>query len=122
MKTNESLRTALDYFNAWRSKHFEDARKFLADDAAFDMPINTYQNTDQFMDAVMFTARTATRVDLIAQFENNDEALLLYEMESPSIGLLTIAEHFKINNGKITLVRHVHDTYGFRAAGLGAKE
>jgi hypothetical protein len=57
-------------------------------------------------------------VNLLAEFGNNDEALLLYDMTLNSIGKLRIAEYFKITDGKISMIRHIHDTAELRKGGF----
>jgi hypothetical protein len=38
------------------------------------------------------------------------------------IGVLRVAEHFTVANGRIRLLRQIHDTAALRAAGFGATD
>jgi hypothetical protein len=114
----QPLSIALEYFNAWKSKEFDKAADCLSENISFEMPINEYTNKQAFMQAVKFTGAAASEIKLLAEFENENEALLLYDMVVNPIGNMRIAEHFKISNGKITMIRHVHDTVELRKAGF----
>jgi hypothetical protein len=46
------------------------------------------------------------------------EGMLLYDMDVAELGPLRVAEHFTVENGKITRIRQVHDTAALRAAGF----
>ena len=46
------------------------------------------------------------------------EGMLLYDMDVPHLGTLRVAEHFTVENGKITRIRQIHDTAALRAAGF----
>ncbi len=82
----------------------------LADDLSTDVPVNDYANADDFASAVASFGGAARRVDLIASFGSDDEALLLYDMSLPGIADLRVAEHFTVADRRITHIRHVHDT------------
>lgn len=114
----QSLTIALAYFKAWSSKEFDKAANSLSEDISFETPINSYGNKQTWMEAVKFTGMAVSGVKLLAEFGNEDEALLLYDMVLNPIGNLRIAEHFKISNSKITMIRHVHDTAELRKAGF----
>lgn len=60
----------------------------------------------------------ASDIRTLAKFGNTTGALLLYDMTLP-FGTLRIAEQFDVAAGRITLIRHVHDTAAVRSAGLG---
>jgi len=57
-------------------------------------------------------------VTLLAEFAQENEAMLLYDMEVARLGKLRIAEHFTVVDGKITRIRQIHDTAPVRAAGF----
>lgn len=109
---------ALKYLKAWTSKDFEKAADCLSENITFETPINSYAGKQTWMEAVKFTGIAASGVKLLAEFSNEDEAMLLYDMVLNPIGNLRIAEHFKISNGKIKMIRQVHDTAELRKAGF----
>ncbi len=60
-----------------------------------------------------------TSVDLLAEFSNDDEAMLLYDIVTEPIGTIRIAEHFTPADDRIIRIRQIHDTAALRAAGFG---
>jgi hypothetical protein len=44
--------------------------------------------------------------------------VLLYDMDVPGLGTLRVAEHFTVEDDKITRIRQIHDTAALRAAGF----
>lgn len=111
------------YHRAWTGGDFAGACRCLAPDLEMDVPINTYRTTRQWMAAVARTRQMAERVDLLAELGSEAEAVLLYDMVlGPPIGTLRIAEHFTVTGGRITRIRHVHDTYQLRLAEQARQE
>ena len=85
-----------------------------------EVPINEYPTRDSFAQALTQFGQMVDRVDLLARFENGDEAMFLYDMEVKGIGRLRVAEHFTVRAGRIARIRQVHDTAPIRAAGLAS--
>jgi|SRR5215831_8912356 len=119
--TSTALKTVRDYFNAWNSNNFEKAASCLSEHIVIETPINSYSTKNQFMEAVKFTAEAVSSLQLLAEFGNKDEAILLYDMTLSPIGSLRIAEYFKVEDEKITMIRHIHDTAEMRKAGFERK-
>jgi hypothetical protein len=119
-----ALTVARIYHGAWTGEDFEGAGQCLADDLETDVPINTYRSKADWLQAVQGTRQVASSVCMLAEFGNQDEALLLYDMTLDPIGQLRIAEHFTVMAGRIVKIRHVHDTAALRATGFAreAKE
>ena len=106
------------YHRAWTTNDLEEAGRYLSDDLRTDVPINTYGSKAEWIEAVRRTGQAVSRVEVLAEFSNDAEALLLYDMEIKPIGDIRIVEHFTIADGRITQIRHVHDTAALRAAGF----
>lgn len=106
------------YHRAWTGKDFEKAGRYLSDDLRTDVPINTYGSKAEWIEAVRRTGQAVSRVEVLAEFSNDGEVLLLYDMEIKPIGDIRIAEHFTVADGRITRIRHIHDTASLRAAGF----
>ena len=115
---NNALKVALAYFQAWNNKDFEKVSDLISDAASFEMPINYYHHKNTFVEAVEFTANAASEVNLLAEFGDDKEAILLYDLNLKPIGKLRIAEHFKVDDDKIVHIRHIHDTHQLRLAGF----
>lgn len=114
-----ALTVARRYHQAWTSKNYDAAGRCLAPELETDVPLNAYANAAQFVEALAGFGPLVTSVDLLAELGDNDEAVLLYDLELAPIGRLRVAEHFTVSDGRITHIRHVHDTAALRAAGFG---
>lgn len=117
-KAFSPLAIALQYYEAWTNKNFDKAADCLSDNVVFETPVNSYASKEEFMKAVAFTAGSVSKTNLLAQFGNENEALLLYDMELNPLGNLRIAEYFKVENNKVIMIRHVHDTFELRKVGF----
>ena len=119
MSADATLAVVRRYHRAWTSGRFDEAGSCLGADLETDVPLNTYATTDDFVRALSGFGRLVERVDLLAELAQDDEAVLLYDMAVGPIGTIRIAEHFTVGGGRITRIRHVHDTAALRAAGFG---
>lgn len=116
-----ALSVARSYHRAWTGCNFDEADRYLSDDLETDVPINTYASKADWLEAVRGTRQITSNVHLLAEFGNDDEALLLYDMLLDPIGDLRVAEHFVVADGRIVKIRHVHDTAALRAAGFAPR-
>ena len=98
------------YHDAWTSRDFGRAADLLATDLGVEVPINAYPTKDSFVQAVTAFGSMVDRTDMLAEFANDSDALLLYDMHVGPLGVIRIAEHFTVADGKITRIRQVHDT------------
>lgn len=114
----DALTVARAYHRAWSTGDFDAAERHLADDLQVDVPINSYPTKADFMVAVRRTGAMTSAVRMLAELQAEAEAMLLYDLTLP-IGNLRVAEHFLVSDGRITQIRHVHDTAALRAAGFG---
>jgi hypothetical protein len=116
--TATPLELARGYHDAWTSKNLEEANGYLAVDLETDVPLDTYANAAEFLRGLSGFVQLVTDVKLLAEFGDDEEAMLLYDVEVNSIGRLRVAEHFTVVDRQITRIRHVHDTAALRAAGF----
>jgi hypothetical protein len=116
--TDEAGGVARAYHRAWTSKDFDTAIRLLAPSLKVEVPINDYPTMQAFAEALVGFASMVRSVDLLAEFAQGAEAMLLYDMDVARLGKLRVAEHFTVARGKITRIRQVHDTAAIRAAGF----
>ena len=114
------LEVARRYHRAWTSRNFDAARELLDPKLETDLPLNDYAGREDFTAALAGFGALVNGVELLAEFENGDEALLLYDLEVDGIGPLRIAEDFTVADGRITRIRMVNDTAELRKAGFAA--
>jgi uncharacterized protein YndB with AHSA1/START domain len=106
------------YHDAWTSGDVEGASRWLSSELETEVPLNRYEGRDDFVAALTAFGALVSEIDLLAEFENGDEALLLYDLAVQPIGPMRVAEHFVVADGVITRIRHVHDTASLRDAGF----
>jgi len=114
------LEVARGYHHAWTSRNIDAARGLLDPNLETDLPLNDYSGREEFATALAGFGSLVNQVELLAEFENGDEALLLYDLEVDGLGPLRIAEHFTVADGRITRIRMVNDTADLRKAGFAA--
>jgi limonene-1,2-epoxide hydrolase len=121
MMTDDTLAVVRAYHRSWTGKKFEDAIRLLAQNLAVEVPINDYPTTESFARALAAFGGMVKRVALLAEFAKDHEAMLLYDLDVDRLGALRVAEHFTVDDGRITRIRQIHDTAAVRAAGLGPR-
>jgi SnoaL-like domain len=118
MASDSALATARAYHDAWTSRDFDAAAALLGDSLAVEVPVNDYPTAASFAVALRGFGSMTRRVDLLAEMEAGDEAMLLYDMDVDGLGAMRVAEHFTVRDGRISRLRQVHDTAALRAAGF----
>src|SRR5262249_14586031 len=88
-RETQALAVARAYHRAWTARQLE-----AAGSCSVDMTSN---------------------VEMLAEFGNDEDALLLYDMSLP-FGTLRVAEHFRISGNRITRIRQIDDTADIHAA------
>lgn len=119
--TNDALAVARAYHRGWTSKKFDEAIALLDQNLTVEVPINDYPTTESFAKVLVGFGSMVKSTAVLAEFGNDREAMLLYDMEVDRLGTLRVAEHFTIADGRITRIRQVHDTAAVRAAGFGPR-
>lgn len=117
MPRADALAVARAYHRAWSTRDLAAVGQHLSEELRVEVPINRYAGKADFLEAVLQTARMTSRVVLLAALGDAGQAMLLYDMTLP-IGDLRVAEHFTVGDGKIRMIRQIHDTVGLRAAGF----
>jgi ketosteroid isomerase-like protein len=122
MNTKSETRSIVQaYHRGWTTKQFEAATGLLAPDLRVEVPINEYPTLESFAQALAGFGAMVKHVDLLAEFAEGDEAMLLYDMDVERLGAMRVAEHFTVKEGRITRIRQIHDTVAIRAAGFGPR-
>jgi ketosteroid isomerase-like protein len=122
MTSHEPLTTARLYHEAWTAKDFVRATALLRDDLAVEVPVNDYPTTASFAAALHAFGSMTRGVELLSAMSAGNEAMLLYDMDVEGLGVMRVAEHFTIRDGKIARLRQIHDTAALRAAGFAGAD
>jgi len=118
MTTHDAAVITRAYHDAWTRKDYAAAAALLAPALVVEVPVNDYPTAESFAAALESFGSVVTRVDLLAVMSDGAEAMLLYDLDAERVGTLRVAEHFTVDDGKITRIRQIHDTAAIRAAGL----
>jgi ketosteroid isomerase-like protein len=118
MRPDDAVTVARRYHDAWTTGDYPRASALLADHLIVEVPINRYPTKDSFADALAGFGSLVRHVELLAATGAGNEAMLLYDIEADRLGAMRVAEHFTVNDAKITRLRQIHDTAVVRAAGL----
>lgn len=113
-----ALAVARGYHDAWQRRDYQAAWQLLSEDLTVEVPVNSYDSKAAFAEAAQRTREMAAAVTPLAEFGNDAEAVLIYDLTLP-IGDLRIAEYFRVSGGRVTRITHIHDTAALRAAGAG---
>jgi ketosteroid isomerase-like protein len=113
-----ALAVACGYHDAWQRRDYQAAWQLLSDDLTVEVPVNSYDSKAAFAEAAQRTREMTAAVTPLAEFGNDGEAVLIYDLTLP-IGDLRIAEYFHVRDGRITQITHIHDTAALRAAAAG---
>jgi SnoaL-like domain len=119
MDTDDTLEIARSYHRAWTAeKDFATAAGLLAEDLRTDLPVNVYAGKEEFVEAITGFGGLIVSVETVAAVAEGNEAVLIYDLDMPPLGVLRMAEQLTVVDGKITSIRQVHDTATMRAAGF----
>ena len=119
MNADDALEIARAYHRAWTvEKDFAAAAGLLSEDLRTDLPVNAYAGKREFVEAITGFGGLIAGVEMVGAVAGGNEAVLIYDLEMPLLGVLRIAEQLTVVGGKITSVRQVHDTATMRAAGF----
>jgi ketosteroid isomerase-like protein len=118
MSTHDTAAIIRAYYDAWTAKDFDQAVSLLAAGLTVEVPVNVYPTTESFAAALKSFGSMTTKADLLAAMSAGNEGMVLYDMDVQGLGTLRVAEHFTVEDGKITRVRQIHDTAALRTAGF----
>jgi hypothetical protein len=106
------------YHDSWTTGDFGTAISLLAGGLTVEVPVNQYPDAASFGAALEAFGSLATSVELHAAMSDGDDAMLLYDMDLAGFGMLRVAEHFTVRDGKIVRIRQIHDTAALREGGF----
>src|SRR5215472_16720236 len=104
------------YQTALGKGDFATARKWMQDDMAFQGPLDTFNQADEYLEALKRLASIIQRIDLKKVFVDGDDVCVLYDMVTNTpAGTAFIAEWYQVKGGKIASLRAVFDARPFAA-------
>jgi hypothetical protein len=90
------------------------ARRYLADDLAFQGPFDVFQSPEPYLEALKRLHPIVKGVKVHRLFVDGQNACLLYDMETNTpAGTAFICEWFQVRDGRIASIRVVFDARPF---------
>jgi ketosteroid isomerase-like protein len=118
MNAHDTAEVVRAYHDAWTGKDYARATALLAGTLTVEVPVNDYPTEESFAAALESFGSMVSSAELLAAMSDGNEAMLLYDLEAGPVGPLRVAEHYTVEDGKITRIRQIHDTAAVRATGL----
>lgn len=107
---------AVSFTRAWTSHDLDQAAGHLADDVAYDGPVNHVVGRQAYLVALERFARIVTGLELIAALGDDEQALLMYRVTTAPFGELTCGERVTVREGRILTDELAFDTFAIRTA------
>ena len=115
-----ALKVALAYYEAWTSKDFEQAMRYISDDIVCEAPAGRIEGIEAYRAFMGPFVQILTGAQLIAAFGDDETAMVMYDTETVPVKSAPGAEYVTVESGKITRSRFVFDRAPFQAARAAA--
>ena len=106
---------ALKYFEHWSKKDYQGSAQYLDDNLSFKGPIDTFNNSRDYVQAISRLATIVTRVRKKKTFLDGKDALFVYDLETTVAGTVPCAEWIHSDNGKVKSIQVFFDARPFAA-------
>jgi limonene-1,2-epoxide hydrolase len=115
MAADDPKSIVLAYQEAFYRNDRPAVRKLLADKGNFIGPLNSFTDTEAFLDSASIFMKLVKKTEIKKIFVDGNQVCLLYDMTTlvPSIPTLPIASWFKIEQGKINFFQVHFDPGAF---------
>src|ERR1700753_4203570 len=119
MNPGNTSEIARAYHRAWTvDKDFATAAGLLAEDLRTDLPVNVYAGKEEFVEAITGFGGLIAGVEMLGAIAAGNEAVLIYDLDMPPLGVLRMAEQLTVVDGRVPSVRQVAAPATLPAAGL----
>lgn len=92
---------ARTFTEAWTRHDMETAASYLAENVVFDGPANRTTGKDAYLQGLNAFAQAVTAPRILADFGDDSQALIMYEVTMGPGGVVRGAELLTIRDGKI---------------------
>lgn len=117
MSAHPNLDLIHAYNDAWLGGDLAKAATYLADDVTFDSPNQHERTREAFVAALArFGPRVTGPMTIIAEFADDEQVLMLYDLPVGPLGMVRCCDQFIIKGGKIQGNKLLFDTAPFRQA------
>ena len=111
-----ALEVALAYYEAWTSKDFERAMRYVSDEIVCEAPAGHIEGIAAYREFMGPFVQILKAAKLIAAFGDDETAMIMYDAETVPVQSAPGAEYVTVEDGKITRSRFVFDRAPFQAA------
>lgn len=102
---------------AWEGRDFDQARRLLADDLDFNGPIDSFDNADDYIEAIKDLSRIVEGVETKRLFADQQEVCVIYDLQTVGSALAPVAEWYTVTDSKISSIRVFFDARAFAPSG-----
>jgi hypothetical protein len=110
----DAAQIAQQFLGAVGEKDFTGARALLHDDLDFRGPIDTFDNADDYIDALERLSQITRGADVQKVFVDGDDVCVIYDLHT-AVANSPVAEWQRISGDKIAAVRVFFDARPFAA-------
>jgi ketosteroid isomerase-like protein len=111
-----AVQVARDYFSAWSAKDVDKTVSYAADEIVCEMPTGRFEGTAQFRKVWEDFLGMTLGADLIAVYGDDENAVIVYDVDTVPVKKAAVAEYLTLRGGKITSIRMIFDALPFAAA------
>jgi hypothetical protein len=104
---------AIKYFEHWTKKEYQASAKYLDDNLSFKGPIDTFNNSKDYIQAISRLAPIVTEVRRKKTFIDGKDACFVYELVTTVAGPVPCAEWIHSDNGKVKSIQVYFDPRPF---------
>jgi len=106
---SQTRQVVRSFFDAWTRGDLVATREYLADDLVFTGTLKSLQGASEYVAALRdFRQLITTGNDLISDLYSDHEATLMYHSYTLA-GMIRMAEHIRLTNGKISSIVLIFD-------------
>ena len=111
-----SVEPAMKYFNHWSKKEYQASAKYLAENLSFKGPIDTFNNSKDYLQALDKLAPIVLEVKKKKTFVDGNDACFVYDLvTSTPAGTVPCAEWIHSEHGKVKAIQVFFDARPFAA-------
>lgn len=102
------------YHKALGERDFDEARRLLKDDLRFEGPFESFENADDYVEAIRRLWGIVESVEIRHRSTSGDEVVALYDMATRTpAGTQLVCEWYGVEGEAIAWIRAVFDTAPF---------
>jgi hypothetical protein len=117
MSEHPNLALIHAYNGAWIGGNMAAVAGYLAADVTFDSPNQHLRSAEEFIAVLTRFRRQVTGpTAIIAEFADDEQVLMLYDLPTSSVGKVRCCDRFTIEGGKIRANQLLFDTSPFQTA------